>query len=58
MEGDPIDMWMSEFYAGVGTRLKTMFAGQTERLDPAVAEMLSGALDRTLEEYWTQVFNR
>ena len=58
MEHDPIDMWMSEFYAGVGTRLKTMFAGQTERLDPAVAEMLSGALDRTLEEYWTQVFNR
>ena len=58
MEGDPIDMWMSEFYAGVGTRLKTMFAGQTERLDPAVAEMLSGTLDRTLEEYWTQVFNR
>ena len=58
MEGDPIDMWMSEFYAGVGTRLKTMFAGQTERLDPAVAEMLSGALDRTLDEYWTQVFNR
>ena len=58
MEGDPIDMWMSEFYAGVGTRLKTTFAGQTERLDPAVAEMLSGALDRTLEEYWTQVFNR
>ena len=58
MEHDPIDMWMSEFYAGVGTRLKTMFAGQTERLDPAVAEVLSGALDRTLEEYWTQVFNR
>ena len=58
MESDPIDMWMSEFYAGVGTRLKTMFAAQTERLDPAVAEMLSGALDRTLEEYWTQVFNR
>ena len=58
MESDPLDMWMSEFYAGVGTRLKTMFAGQTERLDPAVAEMLSGALDRTLEEYWTQVFNR
>ena len=55
---DPIDMWMSEFYAGVGTRLKTMFAGQEERLDPAVAEMLSGALDRTLEEYWIRVFDR
>ena len=58
MEGDPIDMWMSEFYAGVGTRLKTMFGDRPERLDPAVAEMLSGALDRTLAEYWTRVFER
>ena len=58
MEGDPIDMWMSEFYAGVGTRLRTMFGDRQELLDPAVAEMLSGALDRTLEEYWTRVFDR
>ena len=58
MEGDPIDMWMSEFYAGVGTRLRSMFAHPQERLDPAVAEMLSGALDQTLEEYWTRVFDR
>ena len=58
MDADPIDMWMSEFYAGVGTRLKTMFAGQEERLDPAVAGMLRGALDRTLEEYCTRVFDR
>jgi aspartyl-tRNA(Asn)/glutamyl-tRNA(Gln) amidotransferase subunit A len=55
---DPIDMWMSEFYAGVGTRLRTMFGDRQELLDPAVAEMLSGALDRTLEEYWTRVFDR
>ena len=58
MEDDPIDLWMSEFYAGVGTRLKTMFGDRPERLDPAVAEMLSGALDQTLAEYWTRVFER
>ena len=58
MEHDPIDMWMSEFYAGVGTRLKTVLNEQPERLDPAVAEMLGGALDQTIEAYWTQVFNR
>ena len=58
MERDPIDMWMSEFYAGVGTRLNTVLAERPELLDPAVAEVLGGALDRTLEEYWTQVFNR
>ena len=58
MERDPIDMWMSEFYAGVGTRLNTVLTERPELLDPAVAEVLGGALDRTLEEYWTQVFNR
>ena len=58
MEHDPVDMWMSEFYTGVGTRLKTVLNEQPELLDPAVAEMLGGALDQTIEEYWTQVFNR
>ena len=58
MEADPIDMWMSEFYAGVGTRLKTMFPDRLDGLDPAVAEVLDGALDQTVEEYWAQVFNR
>ena len=41
MERDPIDMWMSEFYAGVGTRLKTLFGDRQKLLDPAVAGMLA-----------------
>ena len=58
MERDPVDMWMSEFYASIGTRLNPVLSAQPEVLDPAVAEMLSGALDQKIEEYWTQVFNR
>ena len=58
MEADPIDMWVSEFYAGVGTRLGMLFGDRRELLDPAVAEMLRGALDRTLQEYCTRVFDR
>ena len=58
MERDPVDMWMSEFYASIGTRLNPVLSAQPEILDPAVAEMLSGALDQKIEEYWTQVFNR
>ena len=58
MERDPVDMWMSEFYAGVGTRLGMLFGDRQELLDPAVAKMLGGALDRTLEEYCTRVFDR
>ena len=58
MEHDPIDMWMSEFYASIGTRLNPVLTEQPELLDPAVADVLAGALDQTVGEYWTQVFNR
>ena len=58
MDGDPSDMWMAEFYAGVGTRLKDVLTNSPDQLDPAVADVLDGALDQTLEEYYTQVFRR
>ena len=38
MERDPIDMWMSEFYASIGTRLNAVLTEQPEILDPAVAD--------------------
>jgi aspartyl-tRNA(Asn)/glutamyl-tRNA(Gln) amidotransferase subunit A len=58
MEGNPSDMWMAEFYAGVGTRLKDVLANESEILDPAVVDVLSGALDQSLEEYYAKVFAR
>ena len=58
IERDPVDMWMSEFYASIGTRLNAVLTEQPELLDPAVAEMLGGSLDQTIAAYWTQVFNR
>ena len=58
MDGNPSDIWMAEFYAGVGTRLKTVLSEQPHILDPAVVEVLSGALDQTLDEYYAKVFER
>ena len=58
MDADPVDMWTSEFYAGVGVRLKKQLAEQRELLDPAVAEMLKDALAQSSEAYYTQVFRR
>ncbi len=58
MDDDPVDMWIAEFYAGVGTRLKDVLANSPDQLDPAVVDVLSGALDQTLEEYYGQVFRR
>ena len=46
---DPIELWMAEFYAGVGTRLKKPLAEQRDLIDPAVAAVLETALDQTID---------
>jgi len=55
---DPIALWLSEFYAGVGTRLNGSLREQRELLDPAVAAVLDDALSQTSEAYYTKVFQR
>lgn len=55
---DPIDLWMAEFYAGVGTRLKKTLIEQRELIDPAVAAVLDKALDQTIDQYYERVFRR
>ena len=58
MFDDPIDLWMAEFYAGVGTRLRKPLTEQRDLIDPAVAAVLDSALDQTLEDYYRRVFAR
>lgn len=58
LDVDPCDLWMAEFYAGVGTRLREALATQPHMLDPAVVEALSGALDQKLEDYYASLFER
>jgi len=58
MTQDPIDLWVSEFFAGVGVRLKKQLVDQRELLDPAVADNLGQALAQTSEAYYTRVFQR
>ena len=55
---DPIDLWASEFYAGVGVRLKQPLIEQRELLDPAVADIVGRALEQSTETYCTRVFQR
>lgn len=55
---DPIDLWMAEFYAGVGTRLQKTLREQREIIDPAVANVLDKALDQSIEQYYARVFAR
>lgn len=55
---DPIDLWMAEFYAGVGTRLKKTLTEQRNLIDPVVAGVLDKALEQTIDEYYGRVFAR
>lgn len=55
---DPAPMWMSEFYAGVGVRLREALSSTPDLLDPDVAVVLSGALEQSLEDYYAKVFER
>jgi aspartyl-tRNA(Asn)/glutamyl-tRNA(Gln) amidotransferase subunit A len=57
-EKDPADLWTAEFYAGVGTRLRTFVETQRNLLDPAVAEVLDAALSQEMRDYYEKVFER
>jgi aspartyl-tRNA(Asn)/glutamyl-tRNA(Gln) amidotransferase subunit A len=50
--------FIAEFYAGVGTRLRSIVEQQKELLDPAVAEVLEAALGQEMRDYYAKVFER
>ncbi len=55
---DPLKLFMAEFFAGAGTRLRPVLEGSRELLDPAVATTLDAALAQTMGEYYQSVFQR
>ncbi len=55
---DPAALWMAEFYAGVGTRLRGVMETERPLLDPAVADMLDQALGQDMRGYYETVFQR
>jgi aspartyl-tRNA(Asn)/glutamyl-tRNA(Gln) amidotransferase subunit A len=55
---DPEDIWTAEFYAGVGTRLRSILETIRDLLDPAVAEILDAALAQDMRAYYETVFRR
>jgi aspartyl-tRNA(Asn)/glutamyl-tRNA(Gln) amidotransferase subunit A len=57
-ERDPADLWTAEFYAGVGTRLRSFVETHRDLLDPAVAEVLDAALSQDMRSYYEKVFER
>lgn len=57
-EADPIDLWMAEFYAGVGTRLGRAYRESPELLDPVLRELLARSMAESLASYYEKVFAR
>ena len=55
---DPVEIWMAEFYGGIGTKLKDLMAARPDELDPAVVATLAAGLDRSMVEYFDQLFAR
>lgn len=55
---DPADMWIAEFYAGVGTRLRSVVEQRRDLLDPSVADVLDLALGQEMRRYYETVFDR
>jgi len=55
---DPFDLWLAEFYAGVGTKLKQPLSSNRDIIDPNLVDMLSSALEQTIDEYYEKVFAR
>ncbi len=55
---DPVELWMAEFYGGIGTKLKDLMAERADELDSAVVATLSAGLGASVVEFFTQVFAR
>ncbi len=56
-ERDPDDIWNGDFYASIATRIAPYVEKEGELIDPAVAEMLRGALHEG-RNYYATLFER
>ncbi|MSP11156.1 MAG: amidase [Pelagibacteraceae bacterium] len=57
-DADPVNLWNAEFYAGVGTRLKSTIETSPNLIDPAVLEVLKIAISQKMNDYYNLVFQR
>ena len=55
---DPIDLWVAEFYAGVGTKLRQVISQTPDIIDPSVLSVLRQAIGQEMEAYYASVFDR
>jgi len=55
---DPLAVFCAEFFAGAGVKMKPVLEESAHLLDKEVVRSLEPALDQTIEDYYTNVFNR
>lgn len=55
---DPVDLWVAEFYAGVGTRLADALSSNRGEIDKEVVTELDAAVSQEMRGYYESVFQR
>jgi aspartyl-tRNA(Asn)/glutamyl-tRNA(Gln) amidotransferase subunit A len=57
-DDDPFDIFLADFYAGVGVQLREPLRSSRELLDQTVLGVLDGALGQSLDDYMRALFKR
>jgi aspartyl-tRNA(Asn)/glutamyl-tRNA(Gln) amidotransferase subunit A len=58
LDDDPVDIWNAEFYAGVGTKLRSVIENKPDLIDPPILEVLKVAISQKMDNYYNSVFAR
>lgn len=58
LDEDPVDIWNAEFYAGVGTKLRSVIDTKPDLIDPAILDVLKIAISQKMDSYYNSVFAR
>ena len=56
LDEDPVDIWNAEFYAGVGTKLRSIIENKPDLIDPPILEVLKVAISQKMDNYYNSVF--
>ena len=58
LDEDPVNIWNAEFYAGVGTKLRSIIETKPDLIDPPILEVLKIAISQKMDSYYSSVFAR
>ena len=58
LEGDPFDIFVADFYAGIGVQLGEALRSHRDILDRSILGVLDSAVGQSLDDYMRSIFGR